>query len=377
MTTQAPPRLSGALRAAHAPPALWPALALTFANSLGSAVAAYGVYFVAASRFGWEWRENLGLALVYGVAYTPGAFLSGPVLRYAERRSTLLTPRSLFVLITVLMAGACFLPPLVSEAWTLWVFQGVYAVLSGLMWPLVESYLASGRSGARLRNAMGRFNIAWASAIVVCLWLIAPLIQRAPLMTLAGLGAVHVLGLALILRLPVRPGAHGEATVADGVDDPLRAKRLLTTFRVLLFSSFVLGAALNPRLPDRLRDLGVATDWRTPLASAWPAMRVAAFVLLERWHGWHGRWRTVVWSGGALVVGFALAMFAPSLALTTVGLVLFGVGFGGAYTAALYYAMVVGNADVDAGGKHEGIIGLGYTLGPLLALAVKTALEAR
>jgi hypothetical protein len=29
----------------------------------------------------------------------------------------------------------------------------------------------------------------------------------------------------------------------------------------------------------------------------------------------------------------------------------------------------VGNAEVDAGGKHEAMIGVGYTLGPLCAIA--------
>ena len=30
--------------------------------------------------------------------------------------------------------------------------------------------------------------------------------------------------------------------------------------------------------------------------------------------------------------------------------------------------MAVGNADVDAGGKHEAFIGVGYTVGPLCGL---------
>jgi hypothetical protein len=34
----------------------------------------------------------------------------------------------------------------------------------------------------------------------------------------------------------------------------------------------------------------------------------------------------------------------------------------------LYYAMAVGSAEVDAGGKHEAVIGLGYTAGPMLGL---------
>ena len=46
-----------------------------------------------------------------------------------------------------------------------------------------------------------------------------------------------------------------------------------------------------------------------------------------------------------------------------------GVGMGAVYYAALYYGLAVGHADVDAGGTHEGLIGVGYCLGPLVALA--------
>lgn len=44
------------------------------------------------------------------------------------------------------------------------------------------------------------------------------------------------------------------------------------------------------------------------------------------------------------------------------------------YCAALYYAMAVGHADVDAGGKHEASIGLGYGVGPLCGLAAMQVL---
>jgi hypothetical protein len=36
------------------------------------------------------------------------------------------------------------------------------------------------------------------------------------------------------------------------------------------------------------------------------------------------------------------------------------------YYAALYYALAVGHAEVDAGGNFEALIGLGYCVGPLL-----------
>jgi hypothetical protein len=41
---------------------------------------------------------------------------------------------------------------------------------------------------------------------------------------------------------------------------------------------------------------------------------------------------------------------------------------GVVYYAALYYAMSVGRAEVDAGGTHEALIGVGYTIGPLASL---------
>jgi hypothetical protein len=41
---------------------------------------------------------------------------------------------------------------------------------------------------------------------------------------------------------------------------------------------------------------------------------------------------------------------------------------GVTYHLALYYALVVKNAAVDAGGGHESLIGLGLALGPAVGL---------
>ena len=38
------------------------------------------------------------------------------------------------------------------------------------------------------------------------------------------------------------------------------------------------------------------------------------------------------------------------------------------YTGAIYYAMAVGHSEVDAGGTHEALIGVGYTVGPACGL---------
>ena len=67
-------------------------------------------------------------------------------------------------------------------------------------------------------------------------------------------------------------------------------------------------------------------------------------------------------------LGFFLILFSGSLPVVLVGEALFGLGAGQIYCAAFYYAMVSKNASVDAGGGHESVVGLGFTLGPAVGL---------
>lgn len=350
---------------------LWPALSITWLCSLGSSVSASGVFFVASQRFGFTSTMNLVLALLYGVTYIVGAASCGWVLRRLAGPGRATTPRRLLGIVMILMAAISLLPIIAQASWAIWVFVGVYSPLGGWLWPLAESYVASGRSGNGLRRAIGRFNIAWASAVAVGLWFMAPLVQPWPLWVIGALGVIHLACLPIVARLGERPKAHGEATVEDGIEDHALARRLLMVFRCLLVTSFILFSALTPLLPDRLRGLDVSVSWQTPLTSTWMICRLGIFGLMESWHGWHGRWRTVIWAGLSLVTGFGLAITAGDLPTMVIGLALFGIGFGGSYCAALYYAMLVGASDVDAGGKHEAIIGVGYTVGPLAALIVR------
>jgi hypothetical protein len=57
-------------------------------------------------------------------------------------------------------------------------------------------------------------------------------------------------------------------------------------------------------------------------------------------------------------------LLGQSVSAVIGGELLFGTAAGFLYTAALYYAQLVQNASVDAGGAHEALIGVGYALGP-------------
>lgn len=67
-------------------------------------------------------------------------------------------------------------------------------------------------------------------------------------------------------------------------------------------------------------------------------------------------------------LGFGAIVFGSSLYTVVLGEVGFGVLAGVTYYAALYYALVVKNASMDAGGAHEGLIGLGLVRGPGVGL---------
>lgn len=347
-------------------PRLGPTLAIVFLASISTGAVNNGVFFIAQEAHGFGRGLNLLLGLVVGAVYIPAALAVGPGLRALAARSARITTRRVLAGMMVVMAGLCAIPVAAGGAWGVWLFVALYVPLMGALWPIVESYLSGGRRGERLRRATGWFNLLWASAVAVAAWGMAPLLQLdRPLGVFVGLGLIHLMCLVPVARLSPEAPRH--------IDEPHEPHPpayvgLLATFRWLLVLSYVLLATLNPILPWRLDQTGLEIGWQTPLVSAWMVSRVAMFVLLQRWGGWHGRWRTPIWSSGLMLAGFLLVLFAGGRSGIIAGLLMFGGGIGAIYAAALYYAMEVGGAEVDAGGTHEAMIGAGYTLGPVIGL---------
>jgi len=368
-------------RATQTPCPLWAILAFTFIGSLGSGIVTNGIFFLAKHTYGFSDTENYLLGLLEGLTYIVGALGAGPVIR-SFRESPRGTTRGVLLCILIGLATACTLPILTRTPfkWSVWSLVGCYAPISGALWPIVESYVSGGRSGPALRSALGRFNIVWSSATVAGYWVIGPLVQSQGALAIFLVAIVHVASLALFPFLGAEPARHIHE---DHEPHPPIYRQLLVTFRVLLPTSYLVVMALSPFLPTLLDRLGVAIAWQTPLAATWMAGRLVTFTLLERWHGWHGRWYPAIAGFALLLGGFAVAVLCPHLgsgsgatALMLIGLGSFGVGMATIYAAALYYAMEVGQAEVEAGGKHEALIGLGYTGGPACGLLAGAAVQS-
>jgi hypothetical protein len=338
-------------------------LAVTFLGSVSSGVFWAGIFFITASSYHFSATRNLVLAAAMGAIYALAARLAGTLVRALERR---LSPRAVLAG-TLLAWGLAALAPVVwSGEASLWVAAIVGGAAAAVTWPIVESYLAAGRHGAAMRTAIGWFNVTWTPATAVPLLLMPLVAHIDPLATLVLSAAVNGVAALALIGLPARPAAHETEAAQAAVGREYPA--LFRAASWLLPLSYLLSATLAPVLPHRLAAVGLGAGNDTAIAALWMIARFTTLAIMWRVGSWHGRWGMLVLAAAALVGGTGLVLLAGGLPGVVIGLVAFGAGMGLTYYAALYYALAVGHAAVDAGGSFEALIGVGYCVGPLLGL---------
>lgn len=338
--------------------------ALAFLESLGTILLERGLYFYTHDRLGISETGNLTLALLFGVTYVGGALASHSVVaRAGEKHSLISSLAGLFILHTALWLNH-------SAAFIAASF-GLVAALQGFKWPIIETYVGAGHTPAKMWSNLGRFNVSWASAVPVALVVTGPLVaSRHPELLFALAAAINVVALVVAAPWPVRP----EHLADDHPSRPdsrqvQRLGALLVSSRWLMLVSYALLFLLAPLMPGIFSRLGLPVSAASASSSALDVVRLTAFALLGAHPGWHGRVGPLAGAMVALPVGFGLVLFGATIPTVVVGELLFGAAAGLVYYAALYYALVVKNASVDAGGAHEGLIGLGFAIGPLVGLA--------
>jgi hypothetical protein len=336
-------------------------LGLSFLESFSTILLERAIYFFSHERLHYSERENLALALCFGATYTLGAARSHALShRLGERRALGLTLAGLLVLHGLLAPGGVYLP----------VGFALVGLLEGAKWPIVESYVAAGLGPEAQQRAVGQFNVCWASAVPLALALSGPLIgsgQPGALFVLATL--LNAGSLLLLPRFPTRvehmAASHPSRPLGAALD---RYRALLSSSRWSMLSSYALMFLLAPLLPEVFRRLGCSVQRATLWASCLDAVRLATFAYLALLPGWHGRRGPLLLSSVGLPLGFCAIVFGGTLPSVLFGELIFGVLAGISYYAALYYALVVQNASVDAGGTHEGLIGIGLVAGPAVGL---------
>lgn len=277
------------------------ALLFTFLNSFGGGVVTTGFSFLAEAAFGFSAKQNYLLGLMQGVTYIFGALWLGPLLG-RQVKGDRLTARGVLTALMVALGALCALPWVIvrgitpgssSGAWTMWVLIGGYSMLTGVLWPIVESYVSGGRSGPKLRKAIGVFNVVWSSALVAAYWVMGWLKQNYSLELMAGVGVVHAGCTLLLLRFSRVPAVHG----SEHHHAPSHYTDLLGVFRMQLITSYMVFSALTPFLPEARRVLQIPTEWGPPTRghlagdTCSRVCRAAEMARLARALGDRGCWR--------------------------------------------------------------------------------------
>lgn len=344
-------------------------LCITFLESVGTVLIQRGLYFYTHERLAFGEGRNLVLALLYGVLYVAGALGSHAVaLRLGERRVLF---GCLWGLLT-LHAGLTYSagPTALTVAFVL------LGLLHGIKWPVVESFYSAGHTPARLHRALCRFNVCWALAVPVGVAGSGLLISARPELLFAAAALLNVAALLLTRSLPGRPRHLTEEHHERPRPDVLRRYVfLLGAARWALLLGYTLMFLVAPLMPGIFSDLGLEVRGATLAASALDGVRVLSFAALGAFSAWHGRWLPLAVALPLLPAGFALMILGDELWIVIAGELLFGLSAGVSYTTSLYYALVVRNAAVEAGGAHESLIGLGFVLGPLAGLGGRLLFE--
>ncbi len=336
---------------------------VTFLESFATILVERAVYFYSESQLGFSRAENLALALAFGVVYAVSAILSHRLaVRIGEKRLLVLAIVGQLAAHLVLAGGG-------HNAVVLFIASTAIGGFNGLKWPVVESYISAGQGMSGTARAIGLFSVSWSAAVPLSLAVSGPIIDfwDPGLFLLAG--AINLAALVLILPLRPRP-LHLPHDHADRphVDSLARLRGLLHLSRWTMLASYAALWVLAAIMPDIFSTLGYGVGVSTSLSAVVDVMRIAGFVLLWRWSGWHDRVGPLVAAAVVIPAGFFMVVFGPNTAVVLAGEALFGAAAGLLYYGALYYGMVVANASVESGGDHEGLIGLGFALGPAAGL---------
>lgn len=342
-----------------------PQLLLTFLASLATAVMWCGLGFVAKHGYGFpEWMTFV-LFASSGVVYCLAALLAHRTLEFLKGR---VSPRSVLAIALIAQGTISPLIGIIDASWVLWFVSFGVSVCSAFVWPIVESYMSSGTCGAQMRSRIGWWNICWMSGTALGLVGMTPFLQAD-----SARWAIVALGPASIIAAVMLFWYRSEPMVLE--ERPERSRIIGTNYRSMLSScrvmmplSYVLIGAVGPIMPYRLGDLGVSLAWETPLTSIWLFARVMAVAFMWRMSTWHGRWGSLLIGGVSMAIGFILITIGPNTTTVILGLGLLGIGQGITYYSAIYYALALGDGDVESAGKHEALIGAGYGMGPIIAL---------
>lgn len=344
-------------------------------EALGSlACGFYGnyIFFLLRDRYGFGNIGNLGISALQGLIWAIASWQGG---RFAQRLGYFNALRvGLLGMGLALLAGGC-LQALVAQVTVLLI----WTVAACFVWPALEALVSEGENAQALPRQLGIYNVMWATCSAFSYFLGGAVFEHLGSQSMFWLPiCVYILQFELLIwfssrhpaTVPVSPvvETHFHQPEAVAFRQPVSPR---TFMRMAWLANPFACIGINTLLatiPALARDLHLSTTASGLFCSVWFFARLAAFVVLWQWRGWHYRFRWLLGAFLGLMGGFAALLVLRDLWLLFLAQVLFGFSVGLIYYSSLFYSMDVGKTKGEHGGLHEAAMGAGNCLGPALGV---------
>ena len=336
-------------------------------NSFAATLYLNYLFFFLRDNFGFGSRQNLLVSALHGFIYIFAAWQGG---RFGQRRGFFNALKLGYGGAAVLMIfGALFQKILLAQ---LIVLAG-WTLMICFTWPALEAIASQGEDEKSLPRMVGIYNVVWAATAALAYFcggaIFDTLGWRALFWLPGGLFAVQFF---IVLWLEKNAGAKGAPTpvIAPHASEAVSLPQAISpkTFLKMAWLGNPVGyIAINTVLaviPQLARGFNLSVTASGLFCSLWFFARLATFIVLWKWTGWHYKFRWLVAAFVALIASFATLLISQNLWLVVLAQMGFGAAVGLLYYSSLFYSMDVGEAaQGDHGGLHEAFIGAGIFAG--------------
>ncbi|MBI4662757.1 MAG: MFS transporter [Verrucomicrobia bacterium] len=345
--------------------------ALEALNSLATSYYFFYLFFFMATEYGFTNRDNLAMAALNGFVYMLNAWLGG---RFGQRYGYF----SALSLGVGVMAASLAVGAFLHNQWGHIVVMVVCTLGMCFTWPNLEALVSERESPHELPRTLGLYNMVWAGAGALAFFaggaLLESLGPRSLFWLPVGIQLSQLLLLAwLSKKLKFTVLVPPDQALSHAPRLPLnprpiaRAKTFLQMAWVANPFAYIAVNTVVAVVPGIAKSFDLTPTLAGVFCSVWFFGRLATFLALWLWDGWHYRFRWFISAYLLLVAGFAALLLGSKLSTIIVAQVAFGMGLGLIYYSSLFYSMDAGEAKAEHGGLHESAIGAGIFGGPAIA----------
>jgi MFS family permease len=340
--------------------------ALEGLNAFATSFYFYYLFFFMQRQFGFGNLGNLSLAALNGLIYTSVAWSAG---RFGQRFGYFKALRVGFTTVTLAMAAGAVLEGLAGQI----VVMAAWTIGLCFTWPMLEALTSEKEDALGLQQMVGIYNLVWAGSSALAYFVGGVLIEQLGQRSIFWIPlSIHLLQHILLTWLASRSASVSTtpptAPWAGPIElNPRPISRATLFLKLAWLANPFAYVAINTVaavVPGLARKLELTPMLAGFFCSIWFFSRVATFLLLWLWTGWHYRLRWFFSAYLLLIISFGTVLLVPKLWAVLFAQIAFGFAVGLLYYSSLYYSMAVGETQGEQGGVHESAIGAGIFAGP-------------